>query len=149
MKYLLPLFVLSLLLNSCGATYSEEDKLQFNQTIKKYLQKKGVPCEQSDSGLFYHIEREGEGEYLRFQDVVSFKYKGYFLDGNIFDESKAPVQFKVSQLIGGWKETMLMLKPGGKAFIVVPPQLGYGDKSLADIPPNSVLVFELEVLEVK
>jgi FKBP-type peptidyl-prolyl cis-trans isomerase len=55
----------------------------------------------------------------------------------------------VKDLIGAWKEIMLELKPGAKAFLVAPPSLGYGDRQLDDIPANSILVFNMEVVGVK
>ncbi len=149
MKIIFALFSLSLVLSSCMATYSETDKTEFDKQIKKFLKDKNKSCERTDSGLYYEIIEEGEGDYIGFQDIVNFKYKGTFLDGSVFDEQKEPVQYKVSALIGGWKEAMMMMKPNSKAFIVVPPHLGYGDKSLSDIPPHSILVFELEVTDVQ
>jgi FKBP-type peptidyl-prolyl cis-trans isomerase FkpA len=145
---LLLLSVLFLAVTGCQ-TYSEKDKEGFDKEIKAYLDKKGIDCVKSPSGLYYKILEPGEGEYIQFQDVVSFSYKGYFLNGEVFDNEKKPVEFKVKDLIGAWKEIMLELKPGGKAFLVAPPHLGYGDRELDDIPANSILVFDMEVHEVK
>lgn len=142
------LMTLLLAVSSCQ-TYSENDKEGFDKQISSYLAKKGIKCTKSPSGLYYKIIEPGEGEYIQFQDVVSFSYKGYFLNGEIFDNEKKPVEFKVKDLIGAWKEIMLELKPGAKAFLVAPPQLGYGDRKLDDIPANSILVFEMEIHEVK
>lgn len=148
MKYL-SLFLLLSLLFGCK-TYTEEDKKSFDEQIKSYLAKKNIKCQKTSSGLYYKIIEPGEGELIKFTDVVSFTYKGYFMNGTVFDEqSKKPVEFEVGQLIGAWKEIMLLLKPGGKAFLVAPPSLGYGDRELEDIPPHSILVFEMEVVSVK
>jgi FKBP-type peptidyl-prolyl cis-trans isomerase FklB len=136
------------ILVSCH-TYSEDDKRGFDQQISTYLTKKRIECTKSPSGLYYKILEPGKGEYIQFQDVVSFSYKGCFLNGEVFDHEKKPVEFKVKDLIGAWKEIMLELKPGAKAFLVAPPHLGYGDRQLDDIPPNSILVFEMEIHKVK
>lgn len=142
------LFFLLVAITSCG-TYSDENKKSFDTTIQKYIKKNNLEMDYSPSGLYYKIIDEGEGDYILQNDLVSFKYTGTLLDGTQFDKSEGAVEFKVNQLIGAWKETMSMLKPGGKAEIIAPPQLGYGDKDLDDIPPNSILHFQIEVKTVK
>ena len=140
---------LALLLASCGDTYSAEDKTNFDAQIEEYLTEKGIDCERSSSGLYYTILEEGEGRDIIYKDQVSFTYKGEFLDGKVFDERTEPIEFQVRQLIGAWKEIMLEMKKGGKAFLVAPPHLGYGTHELEAIPPHSILVFNMEVTEVK
>lgn len=142
-------FILVLVLASCGDTYSEEDKSNFDQQIEAYLAEKGIECERSPSGMYYKILEEGEGRDIIYKDLVQFKYKGEFLDGKVFDERTEPIEFHVRQLIGAWKEIMLEMKKGGKAFLVAPPHLGYGTHELEAIPPHSILVFNMEVTEVK
>jgi FKBP-type peptidyl-prolyl cis-trans isomerase FkpA len=148
MTKFIALLILPIVLFSCG-TYSEEQKKSFDQQIVSYLKKKDVKCTRTDSGLYYKIIEPGEGEYIQFTDIVSFSYRGYFMNGQTFDNHKYPVEFAVKDLIGAWKEIMLELKPGAKAFLVAPPTLGYGDRVLEDIPANSILVFEMEIKSVK
>lgn len=135
------------ILASC-TTYSEDEKTEFDVRIEKYLKKKKIKCKRSSSGLYYKILDPGTGEKIKLKDRVQFTYKGTFLSGKVFDEQTEPVEFDVQTLIGAWKEVMLHLRPEGKAFLVTPPQLGYGEHELDDIPPNSILVFELEVKSV-
>ena len=149
MKTILSLLLLVFCLSSCGDTYSDAQLKDFDTKIKKYLNKENIECERSSSGLYYKIIEEGEGRKIQYNDIVSFKYTGRLLNGKMFNDQKDPVEFEVSKLIGCWKEMMLNLKPGGKAYLVSPPQLGYATHQLNDIPPNSILVFELEVLAVK
>ena len=133
-------------------TYSDDDKSKFDQKIESYIQKHHLKgFKQSDSGLFYQIIKKGEGENIKLTDEVAFTYEGKLLNGQIFDgqNKRNPVKFNVSALIEGWKETMLYLKKGGKAKIIVPPQLGYGDYDLDKIPANSILYFTIEVKDVK
>lgn len=139
---------LGCVLASCGDTYSEDQKNDFDKKIERYLKKKKIKCQRSSSGLYYKILDPGQGDLIKLKDQVSFTYKGTLLNGKVFDEQKEPVEFNVQTLIGAWKEIMLSLKPGGKAYLVAPPQLGYGEHDLDDIPPNSILVFELEVKSV-
>lgn len=147
MKYLV-FFLLSFSLIGCK-TYSDDDLTGFDQKIKSYLSKNHKKCERSDSGLYYHIIDEGQGDYIKYTDRVSFTYTGKLLSGKIFDRQMKPVTFPVKDLIAGWKEIMLELKPGAKVFLVIPPQLGYGDHKLDDIPQHSVLVFDMAITKVE
>ncbi|MCE3294430.1 MAG: slyD [Crocinitomicaceae bacterium] len=150
MKYLFLITLSAALFAGCQQTYNEADHASFDKKIKHYLEKSPVKYRKSESGLYYFIEKEGEGEYIKPTDEVSFVYQGKLLNGTIFDgeNRKKPVTFKVKKLIMGWQEAMLYLKKGGKIKLIVPPQLGYGDYSLDDIPPNSVLLFDMEVTDV-
>ncbi len=142
------LLLLLFAVSSCG-TYSENDKKTFDTKIQNYIKKNNLEMEYSPSGLYYRIIEEGEGDPILYNDIVSFTYTGTLLDGKQFDKSEGAVEFKVNQLIAAWKEIMCLLKPGGKAEIIAPPQLGYGDKDLEDIPQNSILHFKMEVKSVK
>lgn len=141
--------IFSLFVLSACSTYSEDDKLNFDTQIESYLKKKNKECERSSSGLYYKIIEQGEGRKIQYKDKVAFTYRGELLDGTVFDSRKRPVEFDVSVLIAAWKEIMLKLNEGGKAYLVAPPHLGYGTHDLEDIPRNSILVFTLEVEEVK
>ena len=133
--------------SSCK-TYSDDDLKVFDKEIEAYIKSKNLELERSESGLYFTIIEEGEGDEILYSNNVSFTYKGTLLNGDVFDEQNEPVTFKVNQLIGAWKEIMLDLKKGGKAFLITPPQLGYGDRELDKIPANSILVFEMEVTDV-
>lgn len=147
--FFLPLFSVMLIISGCK-TYSEEDKQDFDTEIKSYIKKKGLIFKKSESGLYYQVINEGEGDFVKFTDEVSFTYKGTFLNGKVFDQQfeRKPVTFEVKDLIEGWKEGIMYLKKGGKAVLIVPPHLGYGDYELNAIPPNSILYFEIEVQDV-
>lgn len=141
-------FLIILIFTSCS-TYTEGNLKQFDTEIKSYIKKNNLEMEKSETGLYYSIINEGEGEPIKYNDIVSFKYTGKLLTGEVFDKSAGAIELKVSALIGAWKEIMTILKPGGKATLIAPPQLGYGDKDLEKIPANSCLYFEIEVLSVK
>jgi len=141
--------LLTLLILAGCRTYSDDEKQNFDKQIKAYLKSKNIVCKRSDSGLYYKIIEQGSGNSIRFQDIVTFKYEGRLINGEMFDNQKEPIEFKVRDLIAAWKEIMLELKPGAKAFLVAPPQLGYGDHKLDDIPQNSILIYEIEITDVK
>lgn len=102
----------------------------------------------SDSGLYYHIHKEGEGNPIKGTAIISAIYTGKLLNGKIFDQQKEPTELTLKNLIHGWREVVCYLKPGGKATIIVPPQLGYGQQKLPKIPESSILIFELEIVDV-
>lgn len=108
----------------------------------------------SESGLMYVIIEEGEGDFATDGNVVKVHYSGYLEDSTKFDSSverDEPFSFVIGnkQVITGWDEGIKLLKTGGKARFVIPPSLGYGDITAGKIPPNSTLVFDVELLEVK
>lgn len=99
--------------------------------------------------------KEGTGVEVKNGDTVSVHYKGTLTDGKQFDASydrNQPFDFTVgeSQVIEGWHQGLVGMKVGGKRKLTIPPNLGYGEQgSPPVIPPNSTLVFEIELLEIK
>lgn len=146
--------ILVLIVLSFGAckTYSEDDKASFDKTIEQYItKKKDWKMTKSTSGLYYQVIQEGTGdEPVIFGSEVTIAYKGQLLNGKVFDKKsvKAPLKSKLKGLIGAFQEGLLGQKAGAKLRMVVPPHLGYADNELEGIPANSVIVFEVELLEV-
>lgn len=129
-------------------TQAEKDK----NTIINYMMDEGIELESTASGLYYQMIEAGEGKNAEWGDWVKVNYKGYTLDGKVFDSSYKkgkPIEFYVGNMIAGWNEGLQLMKPGGKAFFVVPSGLAYGEKGLKRIiAPNTTLAFEVELLEV-
>ena len=104
------------------------------------------------SGLQYVVVEEGNGETPKATDTVRTYYCGSLIDGSEFDHCcsyKEPTQFPVDGVIAGWTEALLLMHVGGKWRIFIPPHLAYGEKGAGrQIPPNSTLVFDLELLEI-
>ena len=106
----------------------------------------------TDSGLQIEMLTEGTGKKPSATDVVVVHYEGRLLDGTVFDSSIArgePAEFALNQVIPGWTEGLQLIKAGGKARLTIPSELAYGPGGVRSIPPNSVLVFEVELIEVK
>jgi FKBP-type peptidyl-prolyl cis-trans isomerase len=104
------------------------------------------------SGLQYKVIKEGNGAQPKATDTVTVNYRGTFTDGTEFDSSYKrgePVSFPLSGVIAGWTEGVQLMKVGAKYQFVVPAKLGYGPNGRPGIPPNSTLVFEVELLDVK
>ena len=105
------------------------------------------------SGLQYQVLKEGNGQKPKATSRVKVNYEGRLLDGTVFDSSIArnhPVEFQLSQVIAGWTEGVQTMKVGGKSRFFIPANLAYGDVGSGDaIGPNSTLIFDIELLDVK
>ena len=102
--------------------------------------------------IYYQILQEGAGDYVRVTDTVTVHYKGTLLkDGSIFDQTKEkPARFPLQRLIKGWQIGLTKCRVGGKIKIMIPSGIAYGMRTRSKaIPPNSVLVFEIEVLKAE
>jgi FKBP-type peptidyl-prolyl cis-trans isomerase FklB len=103
------------------------------------------------SGLQYKILAAGDKKAppIALTDTVTVEYRGKLLDGMEFDSSYSrgvPTPFPVNGVIKGWQEALVMMKPGAKWQIFIPPELAYGPRGQGKIPPNSLLIFEVNVL---
>jgi FKBP-type peptidyl-prolyl cis-trans isomerase len=138
------------------------------KTIDAYLAKNNLKGQKTASGLVYVIEKEGTGDSTTVGSTLYVNYAGYLLDGPLFDTSwpelaKAnnmfseerpyeplPVNVGMGQVIPGWDEGLMLLKKGSKAKLIIPSPLGYGEGGAgADIPGNSILLFDVEVTDIK
>lgn len=104
------------------------------------------------SGLQYQVLVEGQGESPKASDTVTVNYSGSLIDGTEFDSSYKrgqPATFQLDQVIKGWTESLQLMKPGAKWKIFIPSKLAYGENGAgAHIPPNSTLIFEVELISV-
>ncbi len=113
--------------------------------------KEGVKA--TASGLQYKVVKEGTGAQPKEKDTVMANYRGTLIDGTEFDSSYKrgqPATFPVSGVIKGWTEALQMMKVGSKYQLFIPAKLAYGERAIGpDIGPNSTLIFEVELLDVK
>lgn len=107
----------------------------------------------TDSGLQYEVLESGSGPKPEAQSTVVTHYHGTFVDGTVFDSSVqrgTPAEFGVHQVIPGWTEALQMMSVGDKWRIACPPHLAYGEQGAGDaIPPNTALVFEIHLIQIK
>jgi len=127
-------------------------KAEAEAFLAKNGKEKGVHT--TSSGLQYEILIPGNAKASSPtpQDTVTVNYRGKLLDNTEFDSSYArnePVTFPVDGVIKGWTEALQLMKPGAKWKLFVPPDLAYGAQAKPGIPPESVLIFEVELLSVK
>jgi FKBP-type peptidyl-prolyl cis-trans isomerase FklB len=112
--------------------------------------KKGIIT--TASGLQYEVVKEGTGPKPTINDTVKTNYHGTLIDGTVFDSSVdrgEPVEFPVGAVIKGWTEALQLMSVGSKYRLYVPSDLAYGDRGQGPITPNSALIFDLELLEIK
>jgi FKBP-type peptidyl-prolyl cis-trans isomerase FklB len=129
---------------------AEKNKKEADEFMEKNKSVEGVKT--TASGLQYKIIEEGKGASPKGNDIVVVNYRGKLTDGTEFDSSfkrNQPAEFPLNGVIAGWTEGLQMMKKGGKALFWIPPQLGYGDRARPPIPPNAVLAFEVELLDIK
>ncbi len=123
-------------------------------TINEYLAENNVEAQTTDSGLRYVITEKGNGVQPSAGDSVFVHYRGTLLDGTQFDSSYdrgSPFGFPLGQgaVIQGWDEGIALLNKGSKATLYIPSPLAYGPQSTGPIAPNSVLIFDVELVDVK
>ena len=106
---------------------------------------------ETSTGLQYTVLTEGKGEKPKAVDTVKVHYKGTLLSGTEFDSSYKrgePVEFGLSQVIPGWTEGVQLMTVGSKYKFFIPAKLAYGPTGRPSIPPNSTLIFEVELLSI-
>ncbi|ALP53063.1 hypothetical protein Tel_07790 [Candidatus Tenderia electrophaga] len=129
----------------------EENRRQGEEFLVENAKKSGV--KKTDSGLQYKVIEEGKGEKPKASDTVVVHYRGTLIDGTEFDSSYSrgePATFPVNGVIQGWQEALQMMREGSKWQIYVPADLAYGSRGAgAQIGPNSTLIFDVELLDIK
>jgi FKBP-type peptidyl-prolyl cis-trans isomerase FkpA len=136
----------------------EEMKTQSSkeaQTIEEYLAKNNLHAQKTPSGLYYIVQTQGTGPKAEAGKTVTVNYTGKLLDGKVFDSSlkpgRTPFDFKLGagQVIKGWDEGIALFNVGGKGTLIIPSPMGYGSRASGPIPANSILIFDIEVLDIK
>jgi peptidylprolyl isomerase len=143
------------LLREVNAAAVDKGKAQRDADIAQ-INAKYPNATQTSSGVRYIIEKKGNGNKPDRGKTVQVKYKGSFLSGQVFDSSDTqgrPIEFPVGvgSVIKGWDEMVLDMQMGEKRVAIIPPELAYGERGAGNgvIPPNSFLVFEMELVSVK
>ncbi len=119
--------------------------------IQNYIAENNLTAQKSESGLYYTIDEPGTGSQPTQNNNVTVAYKGYLLNGNVFDESDPMgVAFGLQQVIPGWTEGITYFKEGGSGVLLIPARLGYGNNGIprAGIPGGAVLIFDINLISV-
>ncbi len=155
MKYIALLFM-AITMVSClsndndPVTTEPVDYTEINEKeINEYLTANELNSETTASGLHYIIENLGDGPKPASGTAnVTVAYKGYFLDGTVFDQNNNGFNTDLNKVIAGWTEGIQLFNEGGSGVLLIPAHLGYGSFDFNGIPGGSVLIFDIELLSV-
>lgn len=116
--------------------------------LNAYIEDRNIEAQWDDHGFYYTIIEEGTGVAPNPCSEVIIAYSGKLTNDFVFDQNEN-IEFPLKSLILGWRLGLPHAKEGGKIVLYLPPHLGYGSRAQNDIPANSILVFEIELKEVK
>ncbi|MDX1812293.1 MAG: FKBP-type peptidyl-prolyl cis-trans isomerase [Gammaproteobacteria bacterium] len=129
---------------------AQENKVKGEKFLAENKKKAGI--KELPSGVQYQVIKSGSGKKPKDGDTVVAHYEGKLIDGTIFDSSYKrgqPLTISINQVVKGWQDALKAMPVGAKWQVFIPPHLGYGARGTGNIPPNSVLIFDIELLEVK
>jgi FKBP-type peptidyl-prolyl cis-trans isomerase FkpA len=137
------------LLNLLNTQKVEKMALASRKASEDYLtknkDKSGVKV--TDTGLQYEVLTLGDGIKPKAEDVVTVKYKGSLIDGTVFEETTEPVRFALLTAIDGWEEGLRLMPVGSTFRFTIPSELAYGAEGAGNIPGETALVFEVELVK--
>ncbi|RFC55168.1 FKBP-type peptidyl-prolyl cis-trans isomerase [Brumimicrobium aurantiacum] len=147
---LLASVVLLGIFSACEKDLSPEEQFEQDLSeIKEYVKNNNLDAKETSSGLHYVITDEGTGNYPDAMDDVVVRYKGYTLDGSVFDESEEEgISFNLQNVMAGWTEGIQLFKEGGEGILLIPSKLAYGETGSGPIDPNTVLIFDVALLDI-
>ncbi len=139
--------------NNEKTTLNEKQQILEKDLLADFLYKENIKIAPTKSGLYYNEKIKGKGKMPKNGDKVIIHYTGKFINGEIFDSSvkiNKPLEyiFGENNFILGWTESISYMREGGVAQLIIPSKLAYGDKRNGIIPPNTTLIFEVELLKV-
>lgn len=153
---------LYLLVSATIVLFAACERTQFNtekfaaideELITEYLAENNIDAERHESGLYYNILDEGraEGERPGAFSQVQVSYEGYFLDGTVFDEADSSnlAELDLRSTVPGWRIGLPLIREGGSIQLFIPSRLGYGASPRGSIPPNTVLLFDINLHRVR
>ena len=123
--------------------YTEQNETE----ILTYIEDNNLSFQKTNSGLYYNIQSSGSGVRPTFNSTVTVGYKGYFLDGTIFDQSSSAT-FNVGGVVPGFGEAVQLLKPGGSGTFILPSRLAYGNRGQGSIQPGDVIAFDINLISI-
>lgn len=130
-------------------------KMQEDLDLEAYIEENNIEVKPTASGLYYVESKKGRGKMPKAGDKVKVHYTGTLLDGTKFDSSRdrnQPFEFVLGQgqVIKGWDEGIALMKIGGKATLIIPSRLGYGERGAGrgQIPPYAPLLFDVELIDI-
>ncbi len=149
MKKIIWIVTLAIMFAACSKDQLEKD----SKKIEKYLEKNDLSAEKTEDGLYYIIDKDGDGLRPSIEDEVTVHYLGYTLDDDKFDSSYdrgEPSTFPLDRVIVGWQLGIPLFKEGGKGKLLIPSELAYGKNPppFSVIGVDEVLIFDIELISV-
>jgi FKBP-type peptidyl-prolyl cis-trans isomerase FkpA len=148
------IFLATFLLTIFVACDDDSDSLNYEeqlaadiQKIEDYLEQNNLTAESLESGLHYIIEEQGTGNYPTEDSTIIISYAGLFLNEDTFDAGDS-IEMVLGNTILGWRKGIPMFKEGGKGQLFIPSSMGYGIYGEGSIPGNTVLHFDIDLIEV-
>ncbi|MES1219340.1 MAG: FKBP-type peptidyl-prolyl cis-trans isomerase [Bacteroidota bacterium] len=140
---------------SCNPTYDACSVIAPEyeiDSVAKYLITNGLydsaATKEHCSGFFYKIDSVGTGNAPTICSTITVKYQGRLKDGTTFDQSNG-LSYPLAQFILGFRNGLMQIKTGGKIHLYIPPSLAYGNQAVGNIPPGSMLIFDVTLLSVQ
>ena len=138
---------------------NKEKLKQYYELNKDYFAKNNIKATKTESGLYYSIIKQGNGDNAKVGQKVTMGYIGKLMNGKVFDKNidsnfvstGAPFSFVLGQhrVIEGWDEGVQLLNKGTRATFYIPSYLAYGPRGTGGIPPNSILIFDVELINIE
>lgn len=146
--------IFSLLAALMGGTIACKKSVDEDKLITDYLTANKLVAEKTPEGIYYIVETQGTGNFPTFSNTVSVRYKGYFLDGSVFDENQSAGKAVFTTVVGGgvisgWQIGLQKFKKGGSGKLFIPSSYGYGASGRGSIPGSTPLVFDIQMIDVK
>ena len=150
--------LLVLVMLAAGKAFAQDQKAIDDKILTEYFAKNKIKATKTPSGLYYVVHKKGTGDNVTSGKQVSMNYLGKFLDGKKFDgnvdenfqpvNGRTPLNFTigVGQVIKGWDEGVQLLNTGERATLYIPSGLAYGPGGRGPIPPNAILMFDVELI---
>ena len=143
------LIVVLVLFAGCAKRKAEKQAEADENIILEYIADHNLTATATGTGLYYVVNDEGTGTRPIATSDVTVSYKGYFTDGNVFDQSTAAgITFNLQGVIEGWTEGIPKFKEGGNGILLIPSALAYGVNGSGSIPGNTVIIFDVELIDV-
>jgi FKBP-type peptidyl-prolyl cis-trans isomerase FkpA len=139
--------ILILSIGSCKKDEVDQEALD-QELIEAYIDENNLTTTKTASGLHYIIGSSGDDNHPNYYSFIVATYEGYLLDGSVFDDGSMQLESNLGQLIPGWIEGLPYIGEGGKIKLIIPSNLGYGGMEKDGIPEYSVLVFDINLLQV-
>jgi len=150
MKRILLFLIIAFASVHCNKDDEGEDQSVIDdRIITQYIADNNLDAENIGNGLYFVDEETGTGENPNATSTVRVAYRGYFIDGQVFDESNSDgITFGLNQVIEGWTLGIPYFKKGGRGKLLIPSALAYGSNPRSGIPANSVLIFDIHLINI-